>query len=457
MARLTRRSLIGGSLGLVAAGAFSRPHIANAAAKIATVWVLQGFIPEEDAAFRTLAADYEHASGNKIDYSILPFTALRQKEVAAMTSGVVPDVMETGDLQYIPIWAWNDKLLDVSDVLAARKSQYTPAAILSAHCYNNVTKKRGYYIAPWKGMVVPFHIWRSLVEKAGHKISDIPNRWDAFFDFFEPVQKGLRAKGMRNIYAYGYQLNAGIDAEFLFDQFLIAYGGKGLVAPDGSLHTGDPNVREAAVKALTRLTTAYKEGYVPPGVTNWNDADDNNAFHAKLVVMDFDGTISTELALYHDKAQYDDIVTRGLPLDNDGEPVPSQFVTLDLAIPKAAKNPAVAKEFLEFATEPRVLNAYLKEGLGRWLPPMPSVAQSDPFWLDPKDPHRSAYVREGLFSPTLPVWPAFNPAMGEVNVKHIIPLAEFDVINSGMAPAEAIDKAFKRIEAIFAKYPIPQA
>ncbi len=27
---------------------------------------------------------------------------------------------------------------------------------------------------------------------------------------------------------------------------------------------------------------------------NWNDADDNNAFHSKLCVMDFDGTLSTE-------------------------------------------------------------------------------------------------------------------------------------------------------------------
>jgi hypothetical protein len=34
-------------------------------------------------------------------------------------------------------------------------------------------------------------------------------------------------------------------------------------------------------------------------VLNWNDADDNNAFHSKLMVMDFDGTISTEVALYN--------------------------------------------------------------------------------------------------------------------------------------------------------------
>jgi hypothetical protein len=32
-----------------------------------------------------------------------------------------------------------------------------------------------------------------------------------------------------------------------------------------------------------------------------------------------------------------------------------------------------------------------------------------------------------------------------------------DVINNGMTPEQAIDKAFKRAEAIFAKYPIAQS
>jgi len=51
-----------------------------------------------------------------------------------------------------------------------------------------------------------------------------------------------------------------------------------------------------AIKTVTYPTTAYKEGFVPPGVINWNDADDNNAFHAKQIVMDLDGAISTEVA-----------------------------------------------------------------------------------------------------------------------------------------------------------------
>ena len=53
----------------------------------AVVWQNQGFVPEEDAAFRKTVADYEKASGNKIDLSIMPFTALNQKAISALTSG----------------------------------------------------------------------------------------------------------------------------------------------------------------------------------------------------------------------------------------------------------------------------------------------------------------------------------------------------------------------------------
>jgi multiple sugar transport system substrate-binding protein len=458
MTVFTRRSALRGTLGIAATGMLARPYIANAAATTATAWWVQGFIPEEDAAFRAMVADYQKASGNTIEYSIVPFAAMREKEISAVTSGVVPDLINAGDFYFVVLSAWKGQLVDVTDVVETQKSEFSPTVMRAVYAYDDVKKKKSYYAVPSKGAVVPFHIWKSLVEKAGYKISELPKTWDAFLDFFKPVQTKLRAEGMRNIYAYGYQLTAnGVDPNNLFEAFLIAYGGKDIVTPDGKHHTDDPKVREAASKAITKLTTAYKEGFVPPAVTNWNDADDNNAFHSKLIVMDFDGTLSTEVALYHDKEEYDDIFTHGMPLGNEREELPSHFGLSTVVIPQGAKNVAVAKEFLKYTIEPKVHNAYLKGGLGRWLPTMPSIAKNDPFWLDPKDEHRSAYVRQGLFSPTIAPYEVFNPAWADVSTQHVIELAEFDVMNNGMAPEAAVDKAFKRIEAIFANYPIAQA
>src|ERR1700722_996985 len=118
MSMISRRSMLRGSMGLAAAGTLARPHIANAQAKTAVTWVVQGFVPEEDAAFRKTIADYEKLSGNKIDSSIMPFQALNQKAVSALTSGAVPDlIFHSAPESLLPQNAWNDRLVDMTDVV----------------------------------------------------------------------------------------------------------------------------------------------------------------------------------------------------------------------------------------------------------------------------------------------------------------------------------------------------
>jgi multiple sugar transport system substrate-binding protein len=446
-----------GSASLLAAGSLARPFIANAAATTAEVWWTQGFVPEEDTGVKKTVADYEKASGNTIELSIMPFAPLRQKIVAAVTSGVVPDMFRQSPNELIALLAWDDKLLDVTDVVETQKEEYTEAALLNAYCYNNVEKRRSFYGAPDITAASPNHVWQPLVEKAGYKVEDIPKTWDAYYDFFRDVQKKLRAQGVRNVYGLGFQVTTnGNDPNELFNYFLIAYGGQGIVTKDGKLHLDDPKVREAAVKALTYCSTAYKDGFVPPGAVNWNDADDNNAFHARQIVMDLDGTISTEVAVLSQgkKSDYDDILTMGLPLSNDGKPVPSKVTNPSSLIPKGAKNVAVAKDFLKYSIQPKVANERLKTGLGRSIPAMPSIVKSDPWWS--ADPHRAAYVQQGLLGPTLPEFWALNPAYAQVQNEHAWSTAWIDIMKNGMAPEAAAEKAFKRVEEIFAKYPIAQ-
>lgn len=143
---------------------------------------------------------------------------------------------------------------------------------------------------------------------------------------------------MHHTYSYGWQIRmAGIDSINTFNAFMIAYGGKDLVTPDGKAHPGDPQVKEAVIKALTRLSNDFKEGYLSPLVVNWDADDDNNAFHSKLCVIDFDSTLSTEMALAHNKAAYDDILTHGIPNDDEGKPIPAQVTVFGCVIPKRAK------------------------------------------------------------------------------------------------------------------------
>src|SRR5262249_54967821 len=156
------------------------------------------------------------------------------------------------------------------------------------------------------------------------------------------------------LFGIGFQLNTtGNDSNSLFNSFLIANGGQNIVTPDGKLHLDEKEVREAVIRALGYPATAYKGGFVPPSAIKWEDADDNNAFHAKQIVMDLDGSISTEVAIYEKKEDYNAIVTMPIPLSNDGKPIACQQGSLCALIPKGAKNIDVAKDFLKYLIQPK--------------------------------------------------------------------------------------------------------
>jgi len=92
-------------MGLLAAGTFARPYIANAQAKTATFWHPQGFVPQEDDALHEFVNEYQKTSGNTIDLSIVPFAPLRQKIISAITSGVVPDLIGATPPEVVPLQA----------------------------------------------------------------------------------------------------------------------------------------------------------------------------------------------------------------------------------------------------------------------------------------------------------------------------------------------------------------
>ena len=57
----------------------------------------------------------------------------------------------------------------------------------------------------------------------------------------------------------------------------------------------------------------------------------------------------------------------------------------------------------------------------------------------------------------MPQFWAFNPAYAQLQNEHVWSVAWVDIMKDGMAPQAAAEKVFKRVEEIFAKYPIAQA
>ncbi len=442
----------------VGAGALGMmPGQAVAAGQTVTAWWNQGFYPAEDQALKDMVAAWEKKTGNTMNLTIYNGSDLPAKIISAMTTGQVPDIcyVDNADFLLLPQAAWNDSVADVSDVVETQKVEYSKTALTAASLYDNVTHKRSFFGVPLKQQALHYFVWRPMLEAAGYQVSDVPTTWDAYFKFFETVQEKLRAKGQR-VYGLGYSLaTKDSDSTYLFNQFLVAYGGQ-LVTPDGKLHTDDPKVRQAAVNALTALTTPYKQGFVPQGAINWGDPDNNSAFYAKQIVMTPNASLSIPVAQQQNQEDYlHNILTESGPTGPDGKLVIS-LVSVKLAfVPKGAKSADAAKDFLRYMIQPSVLDSYLVAARGRWLPVMPSLVKSDPFWTNPQDPHLSVAVKQEEDGPTQPWFHAFNPAYSDVNAQQVWTKAEANVMQGGMTPAAAVDAAFKQIEAIFAKYPVP--
>ena len=147
----------------------------------------------------------------------------------------------------------------------------------------------------------------------------------------------------------------------------------------------------------------------------------------------------------------------GLALSNDGKPVPSKAANACRLIPKGAKNVAVAKDFLKYLIQPQVVNEYLKTGLGRNIPAMPSIVKDDPWWLDRRTRTARPTSSRGcsarpcrISGPSTRPMPRSRTSMSGAS-------AWTDIMQGGMTPQAAAEKAFKRVEEIFAKYPIAQS
>jgi multiple sugar transport system substrate-binding protein len=455
MNKISRRRAVVG-IGAAAAAAVARPRSAKAAEEL-TVWWSQGYYEAENKAIIDNFAAWEKQTGTKVNLTIINSPDIVTKLTAAVQVGDVPDLVHPITLSAFLAsrLAWDDKLEDLTDVIESEKAEFHHIAILGSRYYNAKLQKHSHYTVPIKCSTLMEQAWRPMIEEVGFTDADIPKTHDAYFDFFQTVHEKLRAKGKR-VYGLGYSMAAKeADANTLFHHFLVAYGGKDIVLPSGQLNIDDPAIRKAAVTSLERLTTPYKKGFVPPGAINWGDVDNNNAFFARQIVMTPNATISIAVAQMEKADQYyKQIITHGIPLGNDGKPVPSLLGVQPVLIPKGAKNVDGAKNFLRGFIRPASLNQYLKEARGRWLPVMMSNIESDPYWRDRSDPHRPIAVDTGLIKPSIPWWMSYNPAYAAVLSEQLWPQAEANVTQKNMTPEQAAEIAINGVKTIFDRFKI---
>ena len=426
------------------------------------IWWDKGFNPEEDEALRQLVGNWENKTGKKINLVFYSTDSLGDKISRSMKAGTPPDVIMSFKAERSPNsqLAWDDKLVDVSDIVNSVKDKYPQAVLQTVNFYNNVDKKRSYYAIPIHQGTMHIQYWRDLLAEVGRSEQDIPKEWDAFWDFWKQVQNDLQAKNQQNkqssnqskIYALGLTLSpeAG-DTYYLFEQILEAYD-VGIISPQGELLIDEPKVREGIIKVLTWYQQFYQQGYIPPTALKWLNPDNNRSILNREVLMTPNATLSIPAAVREDADIYNnDLGTIEFPNKPSGQPMRHLTMAEQAAILSDSKNQKLAKEFLKYLVDTQVMKDYLTTAGGRNSPVL-EPAWEDSFWTNPDDPHISTVTKTFREGNNRYFYNSKSPAYSQVLDKNVWGKALNKVIVDKISPEKATDEAIQEIKLIYKQW-----
>ena len=413
--------------------------------------------PEEDAAVREIIAAFEQTSGKRVALTQPAEDELPGQVVAALETGQPPDFAFSVLLQYyIGQWAFEDRLVDLSDAVGHFSDLFDPEALNSQLLLNAKTGQKALYALPLARSTNHIHVWKSLLQEAGFSLADIPREWEAFWPFWcDRVQPAVRrATGRGDVWGVALPMSAGATDTYIgFYLFVSAYEAD-YVTPDGQLVLDSPEIRQRLVKAIDSYTAIYRKGCTPPNSLTWGDFDNNKTFLSQNVVMTANQTLSIPNALKreHPDDYSHNTATIEWPLGSYGEPFPIYGEVHPAVIFNDGGDIATAKEFVRFLVGGGWLMHYLDFSGERLLPTIPALLDQ-PFWLDPSDPHRMAAVMQISSRPLL-----HNYAAASGNWRHDLVQKEgvwakaiHRVAAEGISPEQAVDEAIARIKEILSE------
>jgi multiple sugar transport system substrate-binding protein len=356
---------------------------------------------------------------------------------------------------YIPRWALEDRLVDLTDAIGSFSNLFDPNQLDRATLLNGKTGQRLLYGLPVGVVMNHVHVWKSLLQRAGLSLDDIPGDWDGFWSFWcDQAQPAVRrATGRDDIWGIGLSMSVEpADTMDQFFQFVAAYHAD-YVTREGKLVIDEPEIRRRLVRAMDSYTAVYRKGCTPPDSVSWTDAGNNQAFLAQRVIMTPNMTLSIPGALKRERPDdYNKIATIQWPLGQRGEPFPIAGVPFPAVVFKDGGNVETAKQFVRFLVADGWLMHYLDFSGERILPSIPALLDQ-PFWLDPRDPHHMAVA---IQAKTRSFTYQYGPVSGDLRHdqvwnEHVWGQAIHRVAVDGISPEQAVDEAIARIKQILAE------
>ncbi|NJM21958.1 MAG: carbohydrate ABC transporter substrate-binding protein [Richelia sp. RM2_1_2] len=422
------------------------------------IWWDKGFNPEEDEALRSLVRHWEDKTKNQINLVFYTTDSLGEKIRRSLKAGNPPDIVMSFKAERSPNsrLAWDNKLLDVSDIINPIKNLYPQDILQTVNFYNNVDKKRHYYAIPIHQGTMHIYYWRDLLAEVGRNKQDIPKEWDAFWEFWKQVQDDLREKNNSNntpkIYSLGFTLSpeAG-DTYYLFEQILEAYDIE-IVNAEGKLLIDDAKVHQGIVKVLKWYQNFYEQGYIPPAALKWLNPDNNRSILNREIVMTPNATLSIPVAVRQDADIYQKkLGILEFPNKPNGKPMRHLTMAEQAVILAESKNQKLAKDFLKYVVQTDVMKDYLIKAGGRNSPVSDPVWQ-DAFWTNPNDSHISDATKTFTGGRIRYFYISQNPAYSQVLDRNVWGKAINRVVVDQITPEQAADEAIKEIKLIYQEW-----
>jgi multiple sugar transport system substrate-binding protein len=421
------------------------------------IWWEKGFYAQEDEAIAEIIAAFEQRSGKKVELVQPAQDELFDKAQAALAAARPPDFLfGTSAERWAAQSAYQDQLLDLEGALGPVLDLFDADTIEVSTLLDGKTGQRGLYAMPMGSYFNHVWVWKSLLERAGFTLADIPKDWEAFWSFWcDQVQPAVRkALGREDIWGIGLPMSAAAtDTEEQLLQFQLAYGTPWL-GIDRRPQIDDPTVRRGIVKALNAYTVIWRKGCTPLNSTSWTNIGNNKAFLAQSVVMTPNGSLSIPGALRATRPDdyYRNTATIDWPNRVDGQTLVTEGQTHRAVVFRTGGNPALASDFVRFLAQEGWLAHWLDFTGDRWFPPMRKLVEQ-PFWLDPSDPHRMRAAIQILTQPHLLDMDVRDNEWrsGPIWQENVWGQAVHRVVADGVSPEQAVDEAIARIKQILSE------
>ena len=406
------RSILG-----VAAVLWLGLNMASAEPKTVSLW--HPFTLETDMIHGAIKSFNESQSEYRIDPRIVPGPQISTELVKAIASGSVPDLV-TIDNPIVASFSAQGSLTDLTERVS--KSRFIKPDIYFKGPWDSGLWKGKIFAVPRDANTIALYYNADMFRAKGLDPNKPPTTWSELVATAEKLRDPEK-----NVYGIGFSALQGEEGTFQWLPFLHQAG--------GSIEHLD---RPEAVEALELWANLVKNKIASRDVITQRQYEVANTFMAGNTAMILGGP--WELPRMQTEAKFDWRLAL-LPVKDGKDIKASALGGYDFVVPKGAHEVDGAFRFIEFMSNPDILNEGWKSGR---LAPRSDVVVAQPLW-----PQAYAIYREQLQSARArgphPQWPDISRAI-QTAIQEAL---------TGTKPANvALQEAAQKIAPILAKTPL---